>query len=156
MCLFHLFQRRRLLLFILICWIYSVFKRILEEVGFICEGFRFRAVSKNVISTLTVLHLFLLVLDLFLVALVLRYELSTHSRAAFQGAAVASLENVMFSWNLSSASCLNLCPLPEPVTKVFLSCKPLWIPFVSERCGFFFFLSGQKSLTVTCWMPLQW
>lgn len=107
-------------LFILISWIYSVVKRILEEVGFICEGFRFRVVSKTVISTLTVLHLFPLVVDLFLVALVPRYELSTHSHAAFQGAAVASLENTMFTWNLSGASYLNLDLLPESVTSVLV------------------------------------
>lgn len=75
---------------------YSVFERILEEVGFICEGFRLRVVSKNVVK-LTALHLFSLALGLFLLALVPRYELSTHSHAAFQGAAVASLENTMFS-----------------------------------------------------------
>lgn len=61
-----------------------MFKRIVEEVGFIGEGFRFRVVSKNVITALTVLHLFPLALHLFLMALVPRCELSSHSHAAFQ------------------------------------------------------------------------
>lgn len=48
---------------------------------------------------LKILHLFPLVLDLSLLAHVLRHELSSYSRAACQRAAVVlvSLENMMFS-----------------------------------------------------------
>lgn len=115
-CLFHLSQRRKLLvIFILLCWIYSVFKRVLEEVGFICEGFRFRVVSKNVITFLDIDSpaSFSSCPALVSGGSCAKDELCTHSHAAFQGAAVASLENKMFSWNLSGASCLNLGLLPK-------------------------------------------
>lgn len=162
MCRLHLFQRRKLLLtfcnyfFVLICWIYSVFRRILVEVGFICEGFRFGVGSENVISTLTVLHLFPLALDLFLVALVPRCDLHTFL-CCFPG----SSSSIIREHDVQLKS--KQCQLPKPGSFARISnwcsclrtCNLLWIPLVFERCGILF-CQGKKILTVACWMPLQW
>lgn len=144
MCLFHPFQRRKLLLiFILLCWIYSALRRILEEAGFICEGFRFRVVPKNVI----LVHW--QSCTCFWWLLCQGWALHT-LWCCFPG----SSSSIIREHNVQLKS--KQCQLPQPGSGARISnycsclriCTLLW-----ERGGI---LSGQISLTVACWMPVQW
>lgn len=127
-----------------------MFKRILEEVGFICEGFRFRVVSKNVISTLTVLH------PVHCPGLVAGGSCAKvwalHILPCCSPGSSSSItRNTMFSWNLSSASCLNLDLLPESVTSVLVLEFVHWCEF--HLCGKgveFCFVRAKKHVGCFC------